>query len=235
MDISTFRWTLIIIGIAIVAAIFLFGSPERKRKPRASRKPQNVARQRQEPTLDGTSEQADTDPEDRPVLQAEFDMDNGLVAPVVEEKKPVEPAGPPPDMIITLYLQARDNHVICGVDLLDAAIKSGLVFGDQDIFHRIQEGDDRPVFSMANLTKPGWFDKTSWNTLETIGVTMFMTLPGPVSGLDAWDSMLATAKRVAELVNAEILDDTRAAFTRERGAQIRDGVRAYDREHADIT
>ncbi len=38
MDISTFRWILIIVGIAIVVGIFLFGNPDKKRKPRASRK-----------------------------------------------------------------------------------------------------------------------------------------------------------------------------------------------------
>ena len=36
------------------------------------------------------------------------------------------------------------------------------------------------LFSMANLTKPGSFNKTAWNTLETKGVTMFMTLPAPL-------------------------------------------------------
>jgi cell division protein ZipA len=233
MDISTFRWTLIIIGVAIVVAIFVFGSPDRKRKPRASRKPRNVALPRREPTLGDMSGDDDSEMENGEVLQAEFNMDNEPALPSAKPERPAAPVGPPPDMIITLYLQARDNHVICGRDLLDAAIKSGLVFGEQDIFHRVQEGDNRPVFSMANLTKPGWFDKDAWNTLETIGVTLFMTLPGPVSGLDAWDSMIATARRLAELVHADILDDTRAAFTRERGAQIRDGVRAYDREHAD--
>jgi cell division protein ZipA len=91
------------------------------------------------------------------------------------------------------------------------------------------------VFSMANLTKPGWFDKDAWNTMETIGVTLFMTLPGPIPGLDAWDSMMATARRLAELLHADILDQSRKDFSREHSTRIRDELRAYDREHAVIS
>ena len=55
MDISTFRWILIVAGIVVLAAIFLLGNPERKRKRRASRKPRKRPatknRVRREPTL----------------------------------------------------------------------------------------------------------------------------------------------------------------------------------------
>jgi hypothetical protein len=52
MDISTFRWILIIAGLVIVAGIFLFGSPDKKRKPKASRKRVHAQRVRREPALD---------------------------------------------------------------------------------------------------------------------------------------------------------------------------------------
>ena len=136
----------------------------------------------------------------------------------------------PPDKIITLYLQVRDNRFITGVELLDASLKSGLVFGEQGIFHRIHEEDLDPVFSMANLTNPGTFDKTAWNTIEIKGVSMFMTLPGPKNALDAWDSMLATSRRLAALLQADLLDDTHAVFTRQRALQIKDELRKYERQ-----
>jgi cell division protein ZipA len=82
---------------------------------------------------------------------------------------------------------------------------------------------------MANLTKPGHFDKTAWNTLETIGVTMFLTLPGPIGALDAWDAMLATSRRIAELLHADLLDDSKSVFTRRREGQIREELRDYER------
>jgi cell division protein ZipA len=106
---------------------------------------------------------------------------------------------------------------------------AGMVFGERDIFHRVMDESEDIVFSMANLTKPGYFDKTAWNTLETIGVTIFMTLPGPMNALDAWDAMLATARRIAELLHADLLDDSQSVFTRQREGQIRQELREYTR------
>jgi cell division protein ZipA len=239
MDISTFRWILIVAGLAIVAGIFLFGNPDKKRKPRASRKRVNAQqRERQEPALDSGQGQAEGGESDFDKRQPELNMgeagvDDARVEPQLEpaiDAKPKTPLPPPPDKIVTVFLQARDNHVITGIELLDASLKSGLVFGSHDIFHRINEEDVDPVFSMANLTKPGSFDKTAWNTIEIKGVTMFMTLPGPRSALDAWDSMLATSRRLAELLHADLLDETQSVFTRQRSLQIKEELREYDRQ-----
>lgn len=242
MDISTFRWVLVIAGIAIVAGIFLFGNPDRKRKPRASRKRVHAQRVRREPALN--SDQLDTQEIDDngDIMQTELDIglssEDGLdtgsssenrIEPKLDNK-PRKPAPPAPDKIVTLFLKARDNHVITGIELLDSSLKSGLVFGNHDIFHRINEEDVEPVFSMANLTRPGSFDKTAWNTMEIRGVTMFMTLPGPRNALDAWDSMLATSRRLAELLHSDLLDDQHEVFTRLRSLQIKEDLREYERQ-----
>ncbi len=245
MDISTFRWILIIAGIALLAGVYLFGIRDKKRKPRASRKRVHAQRVRKEPALDSERDSDDEnqgDYDDFDARQAELaigessdelsDIDS-RIEPLIEpglEKKPKTPAVPTPEKIVTLFLQARDNHIITGVELLDASLKSGLIFGAHDIFHRIHEEDVDPVFSMANLTKPGTFDKTIWNTIEIKGVTMFMMLPGPKNALDAWDSMLATSRNLAELLHADLLDDTQSVFTRQRSQQIREELREYERQ-----
>ncbi len=225
MDISTFRWILIVVGLAIVAAIFLFGNPERKDRLFASRKKNRITRKRREPVLLRQDQDHPVEPDDGEVSQAELEI-NGS-SDEVEVDLP--PLGPPPDKIISLFLQARDNYKISGVDLLDAALKSGMVFGDKDVFYRVMDGTEEVLFCMANLTKPGSFDKTAWNTLETNGVTMFMTLPGPLNSLDAWDAMLATSRRIAELLHADLLDSNQAIFTRQREGQIREELREYER------
>jgi len=249
MDISNLRWILIIAGVAIIAGIILFGNPDRKRKPRASRKRAHAIRSRREPVLDAEAESAQQehgqehdvdarqtelaidDPSEPGVrVEPRFDaLDTGLV----REEQPVVPEVPQPDKIVTLFLQARDNHFITGVQLLEVSLKSGLVFSEQGIFHRIHEEDIEPVFSMANLTNPGTFDKNTWNTIEIKGVTMFMTLPGPKNALDAWDSMLATSRRLAELLHADLMDDTGSTFTRQRALQIKDELREYERQKND--
>lgn len=135
-----------------------------------------------------------------------------------------------PPRIVTLYVRARGERLISGLSLLDAAIKAGLRFGEMKIFHRRHQGASKPVFSMANISRPGSFDPSGWNLFETPGVTLFMTLPGPVSALDAWDAMLATGKRLSELLEADLLDDSQCLVTRQRIAQIREDMREYDRK-----
>ena len=236
MDISTFRWILVIVGTAVLAGLYLFGVRDKKRKPRASRKRVHARRVRHEPVLNSQMPLGNPDESDFDARQTELDIggldDIDRIDPYIEERPDdshKEPETPLPDKIVTLFLQARDNHVITGIDLLDASLKCGLVFGAHDIFHRIHEEDVDPVFSMANLTKPGVFDKTAWNTLEIKGVTMFMTLPGPRNALDAWDSMLATSRRLAELLHADLLDDSHSVFTRQRSMLIKEELREYER------
>ena len=245
MDTSTLRWILIGVGVIVVASIFLFGNPERQRKPKASRREKRRAKgrkagatPRREPTLDGgPAASGDAGGEEgEPGDQGELDI--GGTEPAAPGEAPVQPsaprprkpAGPPPDKIVSLFLLARDNHVITGAQLLQATVSTGMEFGDMDIFHRIADGSERPVFSLANAAKPGHFERDAWNTFETSGVALFMTLPGPVRALDGWDAMLATARRIGEILNAELLDGDRSPFTRQREAQIREEMRSYDRK-----
>jgi cell division protein ZipA len=89
---------------------------------------------------------------------------------------------------------------------------------------------DGPVFSMANMVKPGNFDMAQLDSVRTPGVTLFMTLPGPLPALDAWEMLLPTAQRLAELLDAQVLDEGRNALGRQRIAHIRDELRAWDRQ-----
>jgi cell division protein ZipA len=251
LDTSTLRWILIVVGVVIVVSIFLFGNPEKKRKPKASRLGEGGKRSarghrknaaiRREPTLEGGAAAAGGEPGEDDLGEAQGQGELAIDAPTTSQAdpqaapqaasrpRPRKPAGPAPDKIVSLFLLARDNHVITGADLLQATVSTGMEFGDMNIFHRLPEGSERPVFSLANAAKPGHFERDAWNTFETTGLALFMTLPGPVYALDGWDAMLATARRIGELLNAEVLDDERNAFTRQREAQIREEMRDYDR------
>lgn len=135
------------------------------------------------------------------------------------------------DRIVTLFVAARSGQRLHGPDLVVAAEKAGLVYGHMNIFHRLVDGhpEQGPVFSVANMVKPGDFDLSAIQSLETPGISFFMTLPTPVPALDGWDMMLPTAQRMAELLDAIVLDEERNALGRQRIAHIRDELRAYDR------
>jgi len=224
------RVIILAIGLVVLALIYFFGRP--KKQGQGRRKPPGLSGERVEPTLEGT--QGTPGPVD-PALGEQFDLLGNSLAP-----EPVSPLRPrvgvrpdlPIDRIITLFVSARPGETIAGSDLVVAAEKAGLVFGDRGIFHRMLAGkhDQGPVFSMANLVKPGHFDMARIDELATPGVTFFMVLPGPQPALDAWDTLLPTAQRLAELLDASVLDEKRNTLGRQGIAHIRDELRAWDRK-----
>ena len=137
------------------------------------------------------------------------------------------------ERIVTLFVVAREGASFQGADLIVAAEKAGLEFGDMGIYHRLVDGkrDQGPVFSVANMLKPGSFDLGRLDSLRTPGLSFFMTLPAPLSALDAWEAMLPTAQRMAELLGGQVLDEERNALGRQRIAHIRDELRGWDRDH----
>jgi cell division protein ZipA len=139
----------------------------------------------------------------------------------------------PVERIVTLFVVAREGSVFNGADLIVAAEKAGLEFGDMGIYHRLVDGKRElgPIFSVANMLKPGNFDLTRLDALLTPGLSFFMTLPAPIPALDAWDTMLPTAQRLAELLDGQVLDEERNALGRQRVAHIRDELRGWDRDH----
>jgi cell division protein ZipA len=139
----------------------------------------------------------------------------------------------PVERIVTLFVVAREGNVFHGADLIVAAEKTGLEFGDMGIYHRLVDGKRElgPIFSVANMVKPGNFDLSRVETMRTPGLSFFMTLPAPIPALDAWDAMLPTAQRLAELLDGQVLDEERNALGRQRVAHIRDELRGWDRDH----
>ena len=163
--------------------------------------------------------------------------------PARQEELPL-PAGPAPselgrrvsdafDRIVSLYVAAKAGQTLRGADIMVAAEKAGLTFGHMDVFHRLVDGrpEDGPIFSVANIIKPGSFEMARIHEVETPAIAFFLTLPAPVAALDAWDTMLPAAQRMAELLDGVVLDEERNALGRQRIQHIRDELRAYDRQH----
>jgi len=234
-DVTLVRIGILIAGLILVAAIVFFGRPRKpgqgKRVPREASP--HTGAPRQEPTLGeqierdlaqgtatgGSTAQAELELFDRTL---EGGANSELGRRVSEEF----------DKIVTLYLAARAGQKLHGPDIVVAAEKAGLVYGYMGVFHRLVENhpDRGPVFSVANIMKPGSFDMANIQSMETPAIAFFLTLPAPVNALDAWETMLPTAQRMAELLDGVVLDEQRNALGRQRIAHIRDELRAYDRQ-----
>src|SRR3546814_16459595 len=102
-----------------------------------------------------------------------------------------------------------------------------------NVFHRLVETHPErgPIFSVANIMKPGSFDMAQIQSLETPAIAFFLTLPAPINALDAWEAMEPIARRMAELLDGVVLDESRNALGRQRIAHLREELRTYDRQH----
>ena len=234
---------LALAGIVVLFLVYWLGRPRKPGQGKRMTPSGDRPAARQEPRLDGqpASEAIDED-----ALQSELRLleramgkssgkPQGSRDPAVELNRKPAPAGPRRDFqrIVTLFVAARTGTVFHGDDIAVAAEKVGLDFGAMSIFHRLVDGKPEagPVFSVASMVKPGSFDMAALETVETPGLSFFMTLPAPVAALDGWDMMLPAAQRMAELLDGIVLDEDRNTLARQRIAQLRDELRAFDRDH----
>ncbi len=222
--------TLLRLGILLAGVILFLGiwfASRRPKKPEQGRRLDGRGG-RTEPTLgdavrDGMDEAASARGQGQPEL--------GLDAPV-QKNELGKRADDEFDKIVSLFVAARAGQVLHGPDIVVAAEKAGLVFGYMDVFHRLIDGKPEagPIFSVANIIKPGSFDMADIHALETPAIAFFLTLPAPVSALEAWETMEPTAQRMAELLDGVVLDADRNALGRQRIGHIREELRAYDRQ-----
>lgn len=233
-DAMVLRLVLLAVGIVLLAVIYVTGrnrGSERDGDAGATRR--NSGAPRREPTLHELIAEADGD------TGVDPDIDPASIA--VAEHRDGEHEAPlwgrrvdeRFDRIVTLYVAAREGEELPGADVVVAAEKVGLVFGHMHIFHRLVDGKPElgPVFSVANMLKPGHFEMAQIAQMRTPGLSFFMTLPAPLPALDAWEMMLPAAQRMAELLGALVLDEERNALGRQRIGHIREELRAYDRKH----
>jgi cell division protein ZipA len=147
----------------------------------------------------------------------------------------VEP-GPAPEegeeLIVVLNVMAEPGDSFSGPDLLDALRQVEMEHGDMRIFHHYGVGEmraERPVFSLANILEPGYFEPAHMEDFSTPGCVLFMRLPGPLDGRVAFELMLATGQRLAERLGGELRDETRSVLTPRSIGDLRERIAARGR------
>ena len=100
------------------------------------------------------------------------------------------PAHLPVERIVSLFVVAREGTLFNGPDLIVAAEKAGLEFGDMGIYHRLVDGKRElgPIFSVANMLKPQLPHQVLRHVVEPLA--------------DPADGAIMLARRAAGLVQA---------------------------------
>jgi len=212
------RWLLLFFGLLVVVGVYLYSRKDRGRAPEStSEKP---AIKRVEPSLSGEVGLPDTD-DDQTGQDGESPQIN--VDPDVEP----EPAAQK-QKIITLRIVAGNHASFAGDELALSLRGIGMRHGKFGIFHRYEGTDENKiVFSVASLVEPGSFDLSNLKEQEIPGISLFMVLPGPMDGAEAFDLMMVAARALSLSLKAELLDESGSTLSVQRERYMREEIIQY--------
>ena len=136
-----------------------------------------------------------------------------------------------PSLVLVTHVVPHDDEGFCGEDILYLVNSCDLRHGEKGIFHRFEEEDGEGCieFSMANSFNPGTFDPETLMHERIYGVSLFMSLPGPVKAMSAFEAMTEMASVIARNLGGDVHDETHSIMalqTIEHNRQlVRDFVR----------
>lgn len=248
MDASTIRLILIVVGALLILSLYLW-ERYRERQEEAydeedfieddedldapygvysTRHDSEIVDDDDEPSYDTSPHSSWSEtprPSDAP-MDEDSRGDASADAPAFsEDSTPVKDTPTPEPLLLQVSVSAR-RYPFKGTDLTEVAERCGLYPGDMDIFHCLDEFDDRTrvYFSMANMIKPGTFPFDAMESFTTPGLMLFAQLEGDPEDMTILDEMVATARKLALALNGDVLDETRRPLTVKKEEEMRQAV-----------
>ena len=200
------RWLLLLFGLLVISGVYIYS-----RRERTKAKDQDSTPDRREPPLleNAVAPQTGSEPD---IPTPDGDAENT----VVEQK------------IVTLRVVARDKDTFSGDELVLMLRGIGMRHGKFGIFHRYEGADEGDVvFSVASLVEPGNFDLANIKEQQIPGISIFMVLPGPIDGANAFDLMMTAARTLSQSLNAELLDESGSTLSIQRERYLREEIIQY--------
>ncbi len=242
-----FRLSLLVIGILVVLVIYVMG---RRREGgglslfalfgpllrRAGAARQRRRREAADPELDpGVDSRVDSgvDAGDWDAMPLRATGDDGEVFDDIhlQAVDQEEAAADGEEFILVLRILAPRGEVFSGTAIREAAQAMGMRHGDMDIFHLYTEVQPpiqpRVICSLANGVEPGHFHLDEMDGLTTPGLTLFLQLPGPLDGREAFEKMLELGRRLAQHLGGELYDESRSVLTAQTVSHLKERLEAW--------
>ncbi|MDQ7016296.1 MAG: cell division protein ZipA C-terminal FtsZ-binding domain-containing protein [Gammaproteobacteria bacterium] len=247
------RWVLLLIGIAILVAIYLSGRNSENRL-----RPKTKSKIHKEPALDAGSLDETLESLDRVVagktgvIEDDFVLpdepkkslkskkDRKIKAEKINIKETIEHfdeqktdswqafTGEVKSKIISLHVAALGEATFSGLDLTAIFTARNYKYGKMAIFHEVHGNEI--IYSIANMVEPGIFILDDMDELQTPGITLFISLPAPLSATVVFDAMLNEAISLSQELGGQLRDDQHSTLTNQRVTQIQDELREYERQ-----
>jgi cell division protein ZipA len=224
------RWILLLIGVLLVAGIYIAGrlqsaeTKPRKRRSVAARFRRKTGRDPGGDAIDGfTIDELDSMNQ---LLAGDSDSMPDEAVPDIRRKATQTATA---DKVFSVFVTAPTSVPFRGPVLLGALAVAKLEFGDMQIFHRIElvDGREKVLFSVANIREPGTFDLSAMDDFTTEGLALFMQVPCAVDAGRAFDAMIESARILADNLDGHICDARRSALTQQTIRHMREEVINY--------
>jgi FtsZ-interacting cell division protein ZipA len=242
---STLRWILLVLGVAIIAAIYFMG-----------RRQDRNAGTRREPRLghrDSDSATPSLPESETSVIANEFDQElvdfddliaRGLESEVADfrPQKTMPPADPPatpaPSVnrngsmlldqeLVVLNLFAVASRHFEGEGLYAALHNAGFAWQNDQLFHcQGMKGE----YVALNALKPGTFPR-SVADFGTHAIALILQLSKVDRPVEAFDEFLNLARQLQSDLEARLCDGQRSSLTNQTIAYLRDEVKQYQFKH----
>lgn len=216
MDAATLRIILLVLGVVLLGAMYLW---ERRRAgergeqspaPKTNPRPAPDRPQRREPSLSGrfmedsSAEAVVPEVHDAPSESTP----SAPVEPTVETRHEASPplADPAKDAVIVQLFVFAVGEEFSGSAIQTAAEGQHLVPGEMKIYHRrsLDGASAKAQFSMANLVKPGTFPFEQMEGFSSPGLALFAQFDGRPSDLMVYDELVQTARALADELGGEV-------------------------------
>ena len=208
------RWLLLFFGVLVVVGVYLYSRREQKQEE------EPATLERRTPTLDG--DEGNSTPE----ASATEESSDEIETETTSSEESVE------QKIVTLRLVAHNRGSFKGDELILSMRGIGLRRGKFGIFHRFDGDDESPaIFSAASLVEPGHFDIENLKEQLFPGISLFLILPGPVEGAEAFDLMIAAARTLAQSLDGELLDESGSTLSIQRERYMREEIVQFEHSH----
>jgi cell division protein ZipA len=213
MDAATLRIILLIVGALFLTGLYFW---ERRRQDLEDEDDEVTRTRKREPQL-GSYDDDDDDDDDSSAQPT--------ARPATDAAEVATPSGVKEPLIIQFFVVSK-NVPFDGDEIMLLAERHDLHPGEMDIFHRHpSEGvGETPLFSMANLVKPGTFPFDDMADFQTRGLALFAQLTGDPGDLMVFDEMLQAARGLAEALDGELQQHDGGPLSVEQVQKIRDQV-----------
>lgn len=188
------RWSLLIIGILIVASIYIW---EIHIKRRHNRKP--IAKKNQPPKHDNINHEYSKS-------LANFQGMLNLSKQDINDIDIINEFNNHTSLkIIHINIIAKEQDYFNGKKLLQAISQVNMIYGEMNMFHYYGESK-KPLFSMANTYQPGTFKIDEMENMDIKGIAVFIYDPVAIQSKESYLIFTKTITSLKELLNGELYD-----------------------------